>query len=81
MSAHRKRNITLSPFIEKAVNNFEKRLLVIITKRSVEVRVVSLLIGPMHNVSYKRHVQIIETCPEKVKYNLNHRGSLHRVWD
>ena len=67
MSAHRTRNITLSPLVERVVNNFEKRLLVIITKRSVVVPVVSLLIGPMHNISFKRHVQIFGTCPEQVK--------------
>ena len=79
MSAHKTQNITLSPFVESVVNNFEKRLLVIIPKRAVVMRVVSLLIGPTHNVSFKRHVQIVGTCPELVKYDLNHRGSLHRV--
>ena len=79
ISAHKTQNITFSPFVERVVNNFEKRLLVIITKRFVVVRVVSLLIGPTHNVSFKRHVQITGTCPEQVKYDLNHSGSLHRV--
>ena len=72
---HRTQNITFSPVVERVVNNFEKRLLVLITKRSVAVRVVSLLIGPTHNVSFKRHVQIIRACPEQVKHDLNHRGS------
>ena len=63
MSAHKTQNITLSPFVERVVNNFEKRLLVIITKRSVVMRVVSLLIGPTHNVSFKRHVQLSGHVP------------------
>ena len=79
MSAHKTQNITLSPFVERVVNNFEKRLLVIITKRSVVMRVVSLLIGPTHNVSFRRQVQFIGTCPDQVKYDLNPRGSLHWV--